>query len=154
MHKSALNWDYPNPHTIDIVVNKDDLDEFEHVNNTRYVQWCEQCAWSHSNSLGLNLSTYQLLNRAMVVKTTHIDYIAPATLGQQLRLATWITHSDQKLSLERAYQLIRAEDGFTLLRGRTRFVCVELSSGRPKRLPKEFIRGYGKACLNLPAQLA
>ncbi|MAB97598.1 MAG: 4-hydroxybenzoyl-CoA thioesterase, partial [Pseudomonadaceae bacterium] len=25
------------------------------------------------------------------------------------------------------------------------FVCIELSSGKPKRMPREFIEGYGKA---------
>ncbi len=40
-----------------------------------------------------------------------------------------------------------ADDGVTLLRGGMRFVCIELSSGRPRRLPQEFIDGYGPAVL-------
>ncbi|MAB25500.1 MAG: 4-hydroxybenzoyl-CoA thioesterase, partial [Pseudomonadales bacterium] len=35
-------------------------------------------------------------------------------------------------------------DGLTLLRARTTFVCIELSSGRPKRMPSIFIEQYGK----------
>ncbi len=84
----------------------------------------------------------------MVVKTAHIDYLSAATLGQNLRLATWVAHNDNRLSLERAYQLVRLLDNAILLRGRTRFVCVELSTGKPRRMPKEFIQGYGSACIN------
>jgi len=32
-----------------------------------------------------------------------------------------------------------------LLRAQTTFVCIELSSGKPKRMPSEFLEGYGPA---------
>ena len=32
-----------------------------------------------------------------------------------------------------------------VLRAQTTFVCIELSSGKPKRMPAEFIEGYGPA---------
>ena len=62
-------------------------------------------------------------------------------------LATWIVESDQKLRMDRRFQLVRPADGVTLLRARTTFVCIELSSGRPRRMPVEFIEGYGRALL-------
>ncbi|MEB0151077.1 acyl-CoA thioesterase, partial [Pseudomonas sp. CCC2.2] len=43
------------------------------------------------------------------------------------------------------FQLVRPADGATLLRAQTTFVCIELSTGKPKRLPPEFIEGYGPA---------
>ena len=39
--------------------------------------------------------------------------------------------------------------GVTLLRGRVRFACIELSTGKPRRLPTEFIEGYGPAVFDL-----
>ena len=39
----------------------------------------------------------------------------------------------------------RFAHGATLLRAQTTFVCIELSSGKPKRMPAEFIEGYGPA---------
>ncbi|NGO90767.1 MAG: acyl-CoA thioesterase, partial [Halomonas sp.] len=50
-----------------------------------------------------------------------------------------------RFSLTRRFQLIRPADGKTLLKARTRFACVALSSGRPKRLPEEYQRIYGAA---------
>jgi len=32
-----------------------------------------------------------------------------------------------------------------LLRAHTTFVCIELSTGKPKRMPAEFLDGYGPA---------
>jgi acyl-CoA thioester hydrolase len=60
-------------------------------------------------------------------------------------MATWIVESDQRLKMDRRFQLVRPEDGMTLLRAKTTFVCIELSSGKPKRMPTEFIEGYGLA---------
>lgn len=81
----------------------------------------------------------------MAVVRHEIDYLASAYEGQQLQMGTWIVESDQRLKMDRRFQLVRPEDGLTLLRAKTTFVCIELSSGRPKRMPVEFVDGYGKA---------
>lgn len=49
--------------------------------------------------------------------------------------------------MKREFQVIRHSDGVTLLRAGVQFVCIELSTGRPRRLPQEFIDGYGPAVL-------
>ncbi|MDB4825223.1 acyl-CoA thioesterase, partial [Pseudomonadales bacterium] len=43
---------------------------------------------------------------------------------------------------------IRPSDGITLLRAAMRFACIELSSGKPRRMPREFIEGYEPAVLS------
>ena len=105
----------------------------------------ERCAWRHSQFLGLDLAEYRRLDRAMAVLRHEIDYLASAYEDQQLQMATWIVESDQRLKMDRRFQLIRPEDGMTLLRAKTTFVCIELSSGKPKRMPPEFVEGYGAA---------
>ena len=73
---------------------------------------------------------------------------------EAMQLATWIVDWDQRLRMTRRFQLRRASDGVTLLRAQTTFVCIELSSGKPKRMPAEFVEGYGAAivCNPLAAQ--
>jgi acyl-CoA thioester hydrolase len=140
-----MTWDMSNPFVIDIKVGADDIDGLGHANNAVYVSWLERCAWRHSQSLGLDLAEYRRLDRAMAVLRHEIDYLAAAYEDQELQMATWIVESDQKLKMDRRFQLVRPEDGATLLRARTTFVCIELSSGRPKRMPTEFVEGYGSA---------
>lgn len=139
-----MNWDLHNPHTLDILVRAADIDELGHANNTVYVSWLERCAWEHSMSLGLGLVEYRELDRAMAVLRHEIDYLAAAYEGDELVMATWIVYWDKKLRMTRHFQLCRKRDGVTLLRARTTFVCIELSSGRPKRMPEVFIEQYGK----------
>ncbi|MBU3057357.1 acyl-CoA thioesterase [Pseudomonas indica] len=142
-----MNWDLANPFVIDIRVETDDIDGLGHANNAVYVSWLERCAWRHSQSLGLDLSEYRRLDRAMAVVRHEIDYLAAAYEGDELQLATWIVESDQRVKMQRRFQLVRPADAATLLRASTTFVCIELSSGKPKRMPVEFVAGYGQALI-------
>jgi acyl-CoA thioester hydrolase len=142
-----VNWDRPHPFMLELTVASEDIDGLGHANNAVYVAWLERCAWRHSQSLGLDLAEYRRLDRAMAVVRHEVDYLASAYEGQDLLLGTWIVASDQRLKMDRCFQLLRVEDGVTLLRARTTFVCIELSSGRPRRMPVEFVEGYGSAML-------
>lgn len=142
-----MNWDRPDPFTIELAVGSEDIDGLGHANNAVYVTWLERCAWRHSQSLGLDLVEYRRLDRAMAVVRHEIDYLSSAYEGQELVMGTWIVESDQRLKMDRCFQLVRPQDGTTLLRARTTFVCIELSTGRPKRMPAEFVEGYGRALL-------
>lgn len=140
-----MSWDRPDPFVIELAVVSEQIDVLGHVNNAVYVQWLEQAAWQHSASLGLDLGCYRQLDRAMAVRRHEIDYLASARMGDRLQLATWIAGSDRRLKITRQFQLLRPADGCTLLQASTTFVCVELSTGRPRRMPAAFVEGYGRA---------
>ena len=142
-------WDFPNPFTLEIQVGHADIDGLEHTNNTVYVKWCEQVAWAHSEALGLDLETYRRLDRAMAITRAEYDYLQASREGDAIAVGTWIVSWDTRLTMQRRFQVIRIADGTTLLRGGMQFACIELSSGRPRRLPREFIEGYGPAVLGL-----
>lgn len=140
-------WDHPKPHVLYTTVQSQDIDGLEHTNNTVYVKWCEQAAWSHSVSLGLDLECYRALNRAMVITHSEYDYLQASREGDDVVAGTWIVAWDGRLTMRRHFQVIRIQDGVSLLRARMDFACIELSTGRPRRLPQEFITGYGPAVL-------
>ena len=140
-------WDHPLPFTLETRVAAADIDGLNHTNNTVYVKWCEQVAWTHSVALGLDLDAYRQLNRAMVITHADYHYLKACHLGQNIIAATWITEWDKKLTMKRQFQIIRVEDGATLLRASMKFACIDLTSGRPRRMPQEFLDGYGVAVL-------
>jgi acyl-CoA thioester hydrolase len=119
-----------------------DIDGLNHTNNAVYVQWCEKVAWAHSESLGLALADYRRLDRAMAIRHGAYDYLLPTAPGDAMVLATWLVASDGKLTMRRAFQLVRERDAATVLRGHWDLVCIELSSGRPRRMPPEFADAY------------
>ena len=122
------------------------------MNNVAYVSQLERTAWAHSNALGLSIEQYQDLDRGMAISRHEIDYLAAAVLGDTLACATWIVACDNKLKLARQFQFIRVSDGLTMLKARTEFVCIALSSGKPKRMPKIFSETYFNAMLTSPEE--
>lgn len=141
-------WDHANPFTLPTQVAPEDIDGLNHTNNTVYVKWCEQVAWAHSVALGLDLDRYKEVNRAMAITRSEYDYLQASREGEQVVVATWITDWDRKLTMHRQFQVIRCSDSVTLLRARMRFACIDLTSGRPRRMPQEFLTGYGPAVLS------
>ena len=139
-----MNWDRPRPFILEVRVNDIDIDELGHANNTAYVRWMELCAWQHSSALGLDIATYHRLDRAMVVLKHELHYLAAAFESEELVVATWIIKSDAKLRLTRQFQIISKSNAATLFRAISEYACMEISSGKPKRMPAAFIEGYGK----------
>lgn len=147
MTQRDLAWDHPGPFTLYSRVKAEDIDGLQHTNNAVYVKWCEQTAWAHSGALGLDLDTYRRLDRAMAITHSEYHYLQASREGDEIAVGTWILAWDGRITMRRGFQVIRVGDGATLLRGAMRFVCIELSTGRPRRLPPEFIAGYGPAVL-------
>jgi acyl-CoA thioester hydrolase len=144
-------WDYPQPFTLQAVPHSGDIDGLNHTNNAVYVQWCEKIAWAHSESLGLNLVDYQRLDRAMAIRRGEYDYLLPTSVDEELTMATWLMATTNKLSMDRRFQLVRNRDQVTILRGHWNLVCIELSTGQPRRMPPEFCTIYLPAGVALPA---
>ncbi|HEY1091272.1 MAG TPA: thioesterase family protein [Burkholderiaceae bacterium] len=138
-------WDYPEPFELALSPQAADIDGLNHTNNAVYVRWCEQIGWAHSEALGLSLADYQRLNAAMAIRSARYDYELPSALGEALVLGTWLTAGDGRLSMERRFQLRRVSDGVTLMRGEWKLVCIAMDTGRPRRMPAEFVACYQTA---------
>ncbi|EKE77198.1 acyl-CoA thioesterase [Gallaecimonas xiamenensis] len=146
---SPLPWDHPQPFVQALTVLPEHIDELGHTNNAVYVRWCGDIAWAHTTALGLGLDLYRELDRAMAMQQAQYQYLAAALAGDELLLGTWVEHCDGKLVSDRLFQLLRPADGKTLFRGKVRFVCIEMSSGKPKRMPAAFADGYRGAALDV-----
>lgn len=145
MNAASHPWPVARPFVLRKTAGADDIDRFNHVNNARYIDWANEVAWAHSNSLGLSFDDYQRLGVGCVVWRHEFDYVAPVMLGQAIDVATWIAENDNRLRLTRAYEMRCAASGKVVFRGRTTFVSIDMKSGKPARMPKEFVDAYKPA---------
>lgn len=152
-HAQWSQWDRPGPHVIEVTVQDQHIDLMRHTNNVVYLQWLEELAWAHSIALGLGPAEYEALGHGMVVRQHELTYLQATRLGEKLALGTWLTFAD-KTSLHRHYQFIRVDDGVTVFRGRTHFVCVDIAQGRVRRMPPAFQEAYSGAVVAVPCDPA
>lgn len=144
----TLAWDYPQPFITTISVEPDHIDALEHTNNAQYVHWCMAAAWAHTTTLGLGVQAYQRLDRAMALTRAEYDYLRATRAGESLQVGTWITRWDRRMTMERHVQIIEIVSGATVLRARLQFVCIEISTGKPRRPPAAFIEVYEPALVS------
>jgi acyl-CoA thioester hydrolase len=135
-------FDLPSPHVHGVTAHAADTDTYGHVNNAVYLEWLDAAAWAHSAALGVPPEQCVAARRGMVVQRSQLHYLAPAFAGYALEVATWIVFTDGRLRVDRRFQVLRPRDGRTLLRGLIHYVCADLDSGRPCRMPAEFRARY------------
>ena len=78
----------------------------------------------------------------MAVRSIHIDLLAAAYETDELRVGDWLSSNDRRLRAVRVFQILNLQTGACLLRGHIDYVCINLQSGRPTRMPAEFIERY------------
>ncbi len=133
-------WDLPDPFIHERVAVHAEIDGYGHVNNAVYVAWLDDCAWAHSIHRGIPPELCRELNRGMAVWRTQINYLRAALEGDEILVGTWPVHNDRKLRIDRRFQVRRRSDGETLLRALIHYVCIDLQTGRAKRMPAEFTK--------------
>lgn len=140
-----IQWDLPNPFTNHITVQADETDRLGHTNNQVYLKWLEDISWQHISSLGMDWAMHERLNKAMAITRTEIDYILASYEGDELIVGTWISGSDSRVTSQRQFQIVRAKDHKTVIRAKSFYACIDFKTGRPARMPKEFIDVHNEA---------
>jgi acyl-CoA thioester hydrolase len=115
-----------------ITVTADDLDELHHVNNVVYLRWVQDIATAHWTAIA---PLDALESVAWVARRHEIDYLAAATLGEELVARTWVGTAEG-LTFERLTEIRRA-DGQVVSRARTLWVPIDRRTGRPRRVTEE-----------------
>lgn len=116
------------------------LDANGHVNNVHYVQWMQDVAVRHFDSIG-GVRLTQGLGATWVVRSHNIEYLNPAFAGEQIEARTWIASVRRVRSLRR-YEFVRLADEKLLVRGATDWVFVDAKSGRPVAIPEEMAQVF------------
>ena len=126
---------------LNLQVKPEHIDILGHVNNVVYIQWMQDVALAHIEQLGLGLTQYLELKHAMVAVEHHVQYRKAAIEGDELILRTWLDHIDALYSY-RKYAFYRPKDQRVLFVRNTKWACIEIATGRPKRMSPSFIQAY------------
>lgn len=121
------------PFEISVAVMPEDIDEQNHVNNTVYLRWVQEVATAHWQAIASSEAQGEI---GWVVLRHEIDYKAPAGLGDEIVLRTWVGNAT-RLTFERFTEILRRSDGQLLSKTRTLWCPINAQTGRPGRVPLE-----------------
>ena len=123
---------------MEIEVQKEHLDEMNHVNNVQYLQWVQDVAKAHWENRAL---TAWLKEYAWVALSHHIEYKKPAFLGEILLLKTHV-HEFNGVKSHRLVRIFRKETNELLVQASTQWCMIRKDNLRPVRVPEEISKPF------------
>jgi len=119
-----------------ITVLSSDIDENDHANNLCYLRWMNEAAIAHSSANGWTPQRYIDFGASWFSRRHTIEYLAPSFEGDKLIVRTGVSDW-HNIRSTRMYRFVRISDGKVIAKAETLWVFVNLSTGKPTRLPKE-----------------
>ncbi|MBI5879427.1 MAG: acyl-CoA thioesterase [Chloroflexi bacterium] len=118
-----------------------EIDSAGHVNNAAYLGYADDAGMEVSIAHGWPLARMMKHGFGIVARRHQIEYREAATLGDEIDVQTWVSDV-KRVSADRHYLIRRAADGVVLTRVRSHFAWVDLASGRPIRIPPQFLNDF------------
>lgn len=123
-----------------IEVTKKDLDELQHVNNVRYVQWMEDIAKAHWEMR----APRDLKEKFFWVVIRHeIDYKKQAFLGDKVVLRTYVGKATHVTS-QRHVVILKEGTGEHLIEAKSTWCLMDVETKRPVKISEEMFRVFYK----------
>lgn len=80
-------------------------------------------------------------NFGIVARRYRIEYLEPAVMGDELEISTYISDV-KRVTAVRHNTIRRVSDGTLLARAHVLWAWIDLATGRPRRLPPEFMADF------------
>ena len=136
-----MTTDRPRIYLKRFVVPNDAMDRQGHVNNLAYVAWMQDVAIEHSAAAVWPMDRYLTLGAGWVVRSHFVEYLRPVVAGQRMAIYTWVPEFTQR-STPRRYFFVREDDRQLVARAETRWVFVDLTTGRRRPLPDDLLAAF------------
>ncbi len=117
----------------EIVVSERDLDDLDHVNNVRYVQWIQDISKEHWQKVAPKKIQDDVV---WVVMTHYIEYLSSALINDPILLKTHIKSSKGAKST-RIVEMFHGKTNNPILRSTTEWCLVNKNTQKPIRISEE-----------------
>ena len=114
------------------------IDELGHVNNAVWVQWIQQVAVAHWETVA---DPAHRDNYYWVVVRHEIDYLRAAHAGDRIVGRTWVGDAPQGARFDRFVEFT-GTDGKPCVRAKTQWAIIDKALGRPIRVPPEVVAPF------------
>lgn len=117
-------------------VRHDECDAYGHLYNANYLRLMQEAGIRASEDAGYDMAYYAELDRVWLVRRTHITFLRPAKMGEELEVTTWIRDLG-RVRATRAYEVRVAGQDQLVAKADTDWAFLEASTGKPARIPSD-----------------
>jgi acyl-CoA thioester hydrolase len=108
---------------------------------TACLEYLIECAIQAGYAHGWSFEVSQEHGLAFVARRQWLETFELPGLGVQVRIDTWLSGLKRSTTI-RHYVVSRASDDTPVARGHTLWVCLDLKTGAPTRVPAKFIEDF------------
>ena len=122
-----------------------DIDPAQHVNNSVYLAYSEDCAVEASSQCGWPPTRMRASGFTVAITRCRIEYRIPALLSDELAVATWLSDPTASTAV-RHFAIHRVGDGALLARARANLRCQDATAGAEMPFPEAYWRDIEGGC--------
>ncbi len=116
-----------------ITVEQHDLDQLQHVNNVRYIEWIQEISKEHWEKR----VSERIKNEVVWVVVSHyVQYRGQARLGDTIKIRTFIAETRGAISV-RAVEMRHGDTDSLLVESKTEWCLLSATQLKPMRISEE-----------------
>jgi len=128
--------------TTEVAVRPDDIDMNQHVHNSRYFDYVLAARFDQmARCYGLSMEGFLEAGFGWVVRTAHVEYKRPLTMGDIAIVTTWVDvmHADG-VTVE--FKICKKSNGKLCCDGRFHYTMIDIKTGRAAKIPEWIVEKY------------
>lgn len=128
--------------TTDLQVRPDDIDMFQHVHSSRYIDYVLAARFDQmARCYGMAMEEFLRLGLAWFQRTAHFEFKRPLKLGEAFQVTTWIDEmADDTVRVQ--FEIRRAADRKICCDGHCQYTLVNVATGRAESIPEAIVEKY------------
>ena len=118
------------------------MDSFGHVNNAVYLMYAEAARNDYMLQRGLTFADFERWKVGPVLFSAKLDYKSPARTDDEL-IITGDMQNQGRTRFGIIHEMLLKKDNRLICRAELGFAFVDLTTGRPCRIPELFAKAFG-----------
>lgn len=120
-------------------VRPDDIDMFQHVHNSKYFDYVLAARYDQMRDCyGVSMEQFMDAGYGWVVRTAHVDYKRPLTMGKEFSVETGIESMNNK-GCRVSFEIKIQETGKIACDGWFDYVLIDIQTGKSARVTQTMI---------------
>lgn len=123
--------------TSEIPVRPDDIDMFQHVHNSRYLDYIQAARYDQMiNCYKMSMEEFMIMGYGFVVKRAELNFKRPLIMGDVMLISTQVKNFDGA-DIVVEFEILNKKKEKIACDGVMLYTMINLKTGRSEKIPEE-----------------
>lgn len=124
--------------TTELSVRPDDIDMFQHVHNTRYLDYVQAARYDQMvRCYKMGMDEFLIMGLGFVVKRAEINFKRPLVLGDVMLVTTQVQEFVSPTDIVVNFEIVNKKNEKVSCDGSMLYTMISLKTGRSEKIPDD-----------------